>query len=389
MPAKSAKVCITFHLRVTAMIAILADDLTSALDGAAPFAARGLNACVMLRLPDAALQDAEIVAFDLDSRFVSPEQAERRFRHAAACVKPARLIYKTVDSTLRGNLGPETRGALTGSGRRLAIVAPAFPDAGRTTVGGRQYVDGVALEQTAFARDPKNPIVTGYVMERMAGLEPTRFQVFDAADNGELDEVVRRIGIAEPVVWVGSPGLAAALSRALSSEENAPPAQPPLRARKVLVAIGSLHPTNDAQLASLRQAGAVLVTLPEAADPEAVAQEVRAAFARADVVCLMSPRSRAAAADHAAALGAVVSRCTPAFDGLVATGGDTARRIVDAMAAGSLTLFGEVEPGVPFGLLNLPGRRLPFATKAGGFGRAGTLLNCVTRLRADREGEKR
>lgn len=139
------------------MIAILADDLTSALDGAAPFAARGLNACVMLRLPDAALQGAEIVAFDLDSRFVSPEQAEQRFRHAAACVKRARLIYKTVDSTLRGNLGPETRGALTGSGRRLAIVAPAFPDAGRTTVDGRQYVDGVALEQTAFARDPEEP----------------------------------------------------------------------------------------------------------------------------------------------------------------------------------------------------------------------------------------
>ena len=101
----------------------------------------------------------------------------------------------------------------------------------------------------------------------------------------------------------------------------------------MLVAIGSLHPANAAQLASLRQAGAVLVTLPEAADPEAVAQEVRAAFARADVVCLISPRARAAVADHAAALGAVVSRCTEAFDGLVATGGDTARRIVDAMAA--------------------------------------------------------
>lgn len=92
------------------MIAILADDLTSALDGAAPFAARGLNACVMLRLPDAALQGAEIVAFDLDSRFVSPEQAERRFRHAAASVKPARLIYKTIDSTLRGVWGRKRAG---------------------------------------------------------------------------------------------------------------------------------------------------------------------------------------------------------------------------------------------------------------------------------------
>ncbi|OKB68721.1 hypothetical protein BHU62_01360 [Serratia marcescens] len=369
------------------MIAILADDLTSALDGAAPFAARGLTASVMLRLPDAALHDSEIVAFDLDSRFVSPEQAEQRFRHAAACVKPARLIYKTVDSTLRGNLGPETRGALAGSGRRLAIVAPAFPDAGRTTVEGRQYVDGVALEQTAFAQDPKTPIVTGYVMERMAGLEPTRFQVFDAVDNGELDGIVGRIGIAEPVVWVGSPGMAAALSRALSLGDNAPPPRPPLKARKVLVAIGSLHPANDAQLASLRQAGAALITLPEAADPETVAHAVRAAFTHADVVCLMSPRARAGVPDHAATLGAVVSRCMAVFDGLVVTGGDTARRIVDAMAAGSLTLFGEVEPGVPFGLLNLPARSLPFATKAGGFGQAATLLNCVTRLRADREGD--
>ena len=242
------------------MIAILADDLTSALDGAAPFAARGLNACVMLRLPDAALQGAEIVAFDLDSRFVSPEQAEQRFRHAAACVKRARLIYKTVDSTLRGDLGPETRGALTGSGRRLAIVAPAFPDAGRT-VDGRQYVDGVALEQTAFARDPKNPIVTGYVMERMAGLERTRFQVFDAADNGELDEVVRRIGIAEPVVWVGSPGFGGGAVACVVPGDNAPPAQPPLRARRcwwrLAACIRRMPPAGKPAAG-----GAVLVTLP-------------------------------------------------------------------------------------------------------------------------------
>ena len=155
------------------MIAILADDLTSALDGAAPFAARGLNACVMLRLPDAALQGAEIVAFDLDSRFVSPEQAEQRFRHAAACEAGAPHLQNG-GFQLRGNLGPERAGA---DGQRAPSRhrRAGFPDAGRTTVDGRQY-DGVALEQTAFARDPKNPIVTGYVMERMAGLEQTRFR---------------------------------------------------------------------------------------------------------------------------------------------------------------------------------------------------------------------
>src|SRR3546814_9567719 len=34
----------------------------------------------------------------------------------------------------------------------MAVVAPAFPDAGRSTRNGRQYVNGVALEETEVWR---------------------------------------------------------------------------------------------------------------------------------------------------------------------------------------------------------------------------------------------
>ena len=38
-------------------------------------------------------------------------------------------------------------------GERGALVAPAFPAQGRTTVGGRQCVNGVPIERTAFGQD--------------------------------------------------------------------------------------------------------------------------------------------------------------------------------------------------------------------------------------------
>lgn len=105
------------------MIAVLADDLTSALDGAAPFAGRGLSARVVFADMEFADAGTDVVSFDLDSRFLAPAAAEARFRTWGAACAPAQVLYKTLDSTLRGNLAAEARGALAGSGRRTAVVA--------------------------------------------------------------------------------------------------------------------------------------------------------------------------------------------------------------------------------------------------------------------------
>jgi len=66
-------------------------------------------------------------------------------------------VYKKVDSTLRGNVAAETDAALTASGADLALVAPAFPAAGRTTRDGVHYVDGTPLDETEYADDENGP----------------------------------------------------------------------------------------------------------------------------------------------------------------------------------------------------------------------------------------
>ena len=66
---------------------------------------------------------------------------------------------KKVDSTLRGPLAAEIEAALAASGRTRAVVAPAFPATGRTTVGGVQHLDGVPVHATRFAHDPVSPVL--------------------------------------------------------------------------------------------------------------------------------------------------------------------------------------------------------------------------------------
>lgn len=374
------------------MIVILADDLTSALDGAAPFAERGLSATVLLDETGLMETCTDVVAVDLDSRFLAPDEAEARFERASRRVPPDALIYKTIDSTLRGNMGPEIRGALRGSGRAYAVVAPAFPSAGRATVGGYQFVNGVPLEQTAFAQDQGTPVPTGRVADRLGGLNATQFTVYDASQDEALDELVTQINWDPGVLWVGSPGLATAIARALPRpvERSNPRAAPSPPVERVLVVVGSLHEANGAQLECVAAAGGGVVTIERNLDTdslEPVLEELRRSFANTSVVALTSPRQSIHDTDTANAivserLAGLVRRTRAKFQGLVLTGGATARRVVDALGASRLDLSGEVEPGVALGVLQCADGALAFAAKAGGFGSSTTLLRCVERVRS-------
>ncbi len=60
-------------------------------------------------------------------------------------IRPA-LAGKKIDSTLRGNPGGELEAMMAAQGCRMAVVAPAYPAAGRHTRDGRCYVHGVPLD---------------------------------------------------------------------------------------------------------------------------------------------------------------------------------------------------------------------------------------------------
>ncbi|MER6996789.1 four-carbon acid sugar kinase family protein [Streptomyces sp. NPDC000410] len=355
-------------------VAILADDLTSAGDGAAPFRAAGFPARIGLADPDDVARAGGVAAFDLDTRGRTAEVAGAVTGAAARAVAGADVIVKTVDSTLRGHLAVEIEAALTASGRTTAVIAPAFPAQRRTTVGGVQLLGGRPVHETAFAHDPVRPVrcadLTVLIPGAVRGGAGARLVLADASSDRDLDELVAAVPDPGKVLWVGSPGLAAALARRLGPGPGSPsPASPPAR-RRVLVVVGSLHPAGREQAArfAARDTGArVCVT-----DPAAV-ERTRRELSGRGCALLHGPEGRTARSVPDTLARAVVALAAhDAFDALVLTGGETARAVLLALGVREMELLGEPEAGIALGLLDSP-RRLPVALKAGGFGDPDTL----------------
>ena len=304
----------------------------------------------------------------------------------------APLVFKKLDSTLRGPVAAEVRAALEGSGRRAAVVAPAFPAGGRTTRGGVQHVDGRPVDATAFRDDPSRPVREADMRRLLAAAgagpvallsradlgDPARiaaavrahtYVVADAEDDADLAALVRGVPDPADVLWVGSAGLAGALAACHPGPR--PPARSSARAvagAPVLAAIGSAHPATAAQVARLAarpDVAEVPLSLDllargdhAAAVAAAVEDAARAlAHGRSVVVHVASapgPPRRADLADRIPrALAAVAERLAAAAEigGLVLSGGETAVCVGRALGARGLLLDEELEPGVPVGRL--------------------------------------
>ncbi|HEU4847364.1 MAG TPA: four-carbon acid sugar kinase family protein, partial [Rubrobacteraceae bacterium] len=217
-------------------VGIIADDLTGAADTGVQLARAGYRTAVAFRdAPIPPADDLDAVALDTDSRAMPAGFAAKRVMEAGLTVREAYIVYKKLDSTLRGPIAAELAAALGASGRDRAVVAPAFPAAGRTTVEGVQLVRGVPVDETEAKDDPRTPVHEGHVPTLLAAafpsvvslsaedladpatvrraLEEARCVVADAARDEDLEALVRAVPDPSEVLWAGSAGLAVALGR--------------------------------------------------------------------------------------------------------------------------------------------------------------------------------
>ncbi|MER5737705.1 four-carbon acid sugar kinase family protein [Streptomyces sp. NPDC002262] len=367
-------------------VAVLADDLTSAGDGAAPFRRAGHRARVLLSGSPLAGHGQEdgVLAVDLGSRLLDEGAAGDRTREAARALAGAGLLLKTVDSTLRGHVAAEIQAAREGSGRPSVVVAPAFPAEGRTTLAGVQYVRGVRVDESEFARDPAHPVRTAdlaRILPDAVPVDPDRTAllpellsgggvfVCSAVTDADLDRIVAAAPDHRAVLWVGSPGLAAALARHHARPGPAAEAGELPPAKRPLVAVGSANPATRRQLDLL------------AAAPGAVSADAADRLRAADtpVRILHTPHERLsdpAELTHRLATSVAALADRAPFDGLVLTGGETAEAVLRALGAHGIDLHDEPEPGIARGTLAGPAGLppVPVVIKAGGFGDDRTLL---------------
>lgn len=403
-------------------VGILADDLTSASDGAAPFVSMGHRCVVLTDYRQLLPEEVAIVSVNKASRTASVEEAAERAAKVAAKLVSADILYNTVDSTIRGHLAAEITSALAASGRSLAVLAPAFPGGGRTTEGGRQFLRGVPLENTEFANDPLNPVRVSHIrahfpeipdadvrflaLSEIRALKPgglaadgRKLLIADAATQDDLALLVKSAADPKSILWCGSPGLAIALARYVGRAGD-DPASVAGRASLNLFVVGSVNPMSREQctrLASGSDVWSIVIDAEQASrSPALAARNAIAQFecrsgSRGDIVLTTSsgsasvkPRTIATALGHAAR--ELVKRHP--ITGLFLTGGDTAESVLGHLEIGSLELLGEIEPGIPIGRAT-GSHPIHIITKAGGFGSPHVLQKSAEVLRGLWLGEKK
>ena len=147
---------------------IIADDLTGANDTALQYFKNGKNSKIIIDLDQefTSGNNNDVWALSTESRNIEKEEAVDRIVKSCEKLKNELGIenfYKKIDSTLRGNVGLEIIAALEATGKEAAIIAPAYIEEGRTTIGGYQLLNGTVIERTQCALDPKAPIFDSFI----------------------------------------------------------------------------------------------------------------------------------------------------------------------------------------------------------------------------------
>ena len=175
-------------------ITVIADDLTGAADAGVQLARAGYRTAVFFDASELLAGDLDAVAVDTDSRTRPAGFAARRVVEAAHAVRYASIVYKKLDSTLRGNVAAELEAAFGAAGRERTIVAPAFPAAGRTTIGGTQLVHGVPVDETEMRNDPRTPVREAHVPTLLADAFASvgTLDVENLADPGRVRQILEK-----------------------------------------------------------------------------------------------------------------------------------------------------------------------------------------------------
>jgi len=420
---------------------LIADDLTGGADAGAQFAKRQLST-FLISLPDDLQIDfskytrQDVLVINTDSRGLSPEKAFLKVSNLLKRFDQELfpIIYKKIDSTLRGNVGYEIDAILKATKESLCFMAPSYPEQNRTLVGGILIVGEKPLALTEVARNTASPIQESHVYkilqnqsqnnvgwidlthvassherlrktvdeERKKGIQ---IIIFDAVSRGDLKNIVEAAFYIERIpLFVGSAGLAEEVAKKLTPS-RAEAFQKIKSFKHILVVSGTASSVTHQQLKQVekRSIPSFQLTPSLILGDDAKAEKERKNLSRKianslplGINILKAPSEMLdskESADHpvhlkitktlasVALLALEASRVDPHDLVLILTGGETAQNVIDGLEPEGIEIEGELLEGIVRGHLiggNWDG--LTVVTKAGAFGKEDALEKIIKML---------
>lgn len=402
---------------------VIADDFTGALDTGIQFAREGTKTCVAIGAcaPLSARASFPVVVIDSETRHLPHRSAYDAVYKITSAARAAgvKYIYKKTDSALRGCIGAELTAALDASGADELVFAPAFPKVRRTTEKGTQYINGVPVSESAFGRDPFEPVRHSYIPDIIAEQSDVtvrleseaaapgekRITVCDAATDGDLAAVARRLGENGGTLAAGCAGLAAHLNSFIRLPKGE--TLKPRKTNGIFVVCGSLNPISEEQLDYAEMNGFTRISLTaeqKLLDGYLSTTDGKQWLARLKELSLSGQRiiidtvgTWKECLEYASDLGIkntdvrlkVAYRLGEIMEAwlgfnvnqtLVTIGGDTLASFMRQVGCDELTPMCELSDGVVCSLLKNKGREVQIVSKSGGLGRKTVLRDIFSQV---------
>lgn len=421
-------------------IGIIADDYTGSADTGVQFAKKDLKTTIVQehhRIRDAFVRSS-VVVVDTESRSDSPEVAYEKVVSTIIEFQKAGcdLIYKKIDSTLRGNIGAELDAILDTQDVGTVVVCPAYPKAGRITIGGYHLVHQELIQNTEIAEDAEFPIKESHIptllrqqsryqvssieiADVMEGKLPLmqaiklhiadgdRILVIDAVSQHDLTTIASvMVDFESQLIICGSGGLAEELSDVIQDVSA--------RTGNILVIAGSVRSVTAQQIArAQKQLKAHVIDIKVEQiltknehvmieETQRITQQTLKCYTKKQDVIIRWAESQKKAMEFfelgrlnklddqviRAQIGEILGQVTLKImasieiKGLILTGGETAFNVFKSMDVVEVRVDNEILPGIP--LMQIVGGKfdkLPVITKAGAFGDSDALVQSILFLR--------
>ena len=330
------------------MLVILADDLTGALDTAAPFAGRGLQTRVALgaeAIGEALSHQPDVLSVNLGSRELDENRARALCAAALSALPAGVTLFKKVDSRLKGHIEAE----LDAVPFRSALVAPAIPAFGRVVQDGCVRGFGVDVPIKIAAK---------------LGRHAAKVRIPDGNTAADMQDVLAQAQAEGVDLLIGARGLAEALALQMSGREEASFTELPTG--RALFVVGSRDPITLAQIERLRES----TDLDYRAAPNGTLADPVPRGSRLTLVQATPGEGQLSPLEVSDNLARdLCPSFTDAARTLLLCGGATAEAVLARLGVTGFRLMGECLPGL--GLAYAGGQCI--IAKSGGFGAPDTL----------------
>ena len=425
------------------MIFIIADDLTGANDTGVQFAKHGYKTSVLIL--DDKLKNMEcknvhdVLVIDTETREVGENVARgklaRMLKEIKFGVSENDIVYKKIDSTLRGNAGAEIEENLKIFKKQFCLLSPSFPPHQRVTVGGNLIVQDKPLGFTPYIAANNHDIAESFIpsiLEKQTKLpigiidikeiqkgktnitnlitmltnEGKEIIVADSSNEKHLKDIVSSgMSFGSKVLFAGSAGLANCLAESYQ-KKTGPTINVQHNKSPILVVGGSRNPImvdqirylkNNLDFNELRIDIREIYTQKDNKLHQYTKESLEIIKGNHDLIIYTdAPNNEQKAIDNELMrkykltykeleknikifLGLLTSNIVKGANvrNLILTGGDIAISACRELGISKLELLGELLPGIPLTIARYDDNSLNIITKAGGFGKKDTLYDLI------------